>query len=111
MIAVDVTGGIGRFQRARRPGIARIAGPVRRALTGTEAEIPGLAETLVRTLTVGSVDTVAAARLHAELVITPQVDGVGLLEWGAIKRVRELGREAARQALAADPELPRRLGV
>jgi len=57
------------------------------------------------------VDTVAAARLHAELVITPRVDGVGLVEWRAIKRVRELGREAARQALAADPDLPRRLGV
>jgi predicted acylesterase/phospholipase RssA/CRP-like cAMP-binding protein len=111
VIAVDVTGEIGPFQRARRPGIARIAGRVRRALTGREAEIPGLPETLVRTLMVGSVDTVTAARLHADLVITPQVDGVGLLEWGAIDRVREQGREAARQALAADPDLPRRLGA
>jgi NTE family protein len=111
VIAVDVTGGIAPFQRARRPGIARIAGRVRRALTGREAEIPGLPETLVRTLMVGSVDTVTAARVHADLVITPQVDGVGLLEWGAINRVREQGREAARQALAADPDLQRRLGV
>ena len=111
VIAVDVTGGIGRFQRAQRPGVGRLARPLRRALTGSEAEIPGLAETIVRTLTVGSVDTVAAARLHADLVITPQVDGVGLMEWRAITRVRELGREAARKALAADPELPGRLGV
>jgi predicted acylesterase/phospholipase RssA len=60
---------------------------------------------------VGSVDTVAAARLHADLVITPNVDGIGLMEWRAIARVRELGREAARSALAGDPDLPGRLGV
>jgi NTE family protein len=111
VIAVDVTGGIGRFQRAQRPGLARLARPVRRALTGSEADIPGLGETLVRTLTVGSVDTVAAARLHADLVITPQVDGIGLMEWRSIARAREIGRDATRKALAADPDLPRRLGV
>lgn len=111
VIAVDVTGGTGRFQRAQRPGLARLARLARRALAGSEAEIPGLAETIVRTLTVGSVDTVRAARLHAELVITPQVDGIGLMDWRAIARARELGREAARKALAADPDLPRRLGA
>jgi predicted acylesterase/phospholipase RssA/CRP-like cAMP-binding protein len=110
VIAVDVTGGVGRFQPPVRPRLAKLARPVRRALTGNEAEIPGLAETLVRTLTVGSVDTVESARLHADLVVTPQVDGVGLMEWRAIGRARELGRQAARQALAADPELARRLG-
>jgi predicted acylesterase/phospholipase RssA len=111
VIAVDVAGGVGRFQRAGRPGQALLARPVRRALTGSEAEVPGLSETLVRTLTVGTVDTVAAARLHADLVITPQVDGIGLTEWRAIGRARELGRQAASQALAADPHLPSRLGV
>ncbi len=103
VIAVDVTGGFGRFQQNQRPGVARISKPMRRLLTGSEAEVPNVAETLVRTLTVGSVDTVAAARLHADLVITPPVDGVGLMEWGAIDRVRELGRRAAREALAAEP--------
>jgi predicted acylesterase/phospholipase RssA/CRP-like cAMP-binding protein len=111
VIAVDVTGGFGRFQQSRRPRLARLARPLRRMLTGTEAVVPGLAETIVRTLTVGSVDTVAAARLHADLVITPPVDGIGLMEWGAIDRVRELGRRAAREALAADPELPARVSA
>ena len=111
VIAVDVTGGFGRFQQNQRPGVARISRPVRRLLTGSEAEVPNVAETLVRTLTVGSVDTVAAARLHADLVITPPVDGVGLMEWGAIDRVRELGRQAAREALAADPELAARVAA
>ena len=105
VIAVDVTGGMGRFQQSRRPGMDRLARPLRRFLTGSEAEVPGLAETIVRTLTVGSVDTVAAARLHADLVITPPVDGIGLMEWRAIDRVRELGRRAAHEALAANPEL------
>jgi NTE family protein len=82
---------------------------VRRALTGSDAQIPGLAETLIRTLTVGSVDTVAAARLHADLVITPQVDDIGLMEWQSIGRARELGRAAARQALEADPGVVERL--
>lgn len=111
VLAVDVTGGIGRFQRSPRPRLEPLVRPVRRALTGSEAEVPRLGETLVRTLTVGSVDTVAAARLHADLVITPQVDGIGLMEWRAIGRARELGRQAARQALAADPDLARRLGA
>ena len=111
VIAVDVTGGFGRFQQTQRPGMARVSKPMRRLLTGSEAEVPNVAETLVRTLTVGSVDTVAAARLHADLVITPPVDGVGLMEWGAIDRVRELGRRAAREALAADPELAARVAA
>jgi CRP-like cAMP-binding protein len=63
------------------------------------------------TVAVGSIDTVTTARLHADLVIAPDVEGVGLLDWKAIGRVRELGRDAARKVLAADPELPTRLGA
>jgi NTE family protein len=105
VIAVDVTGRASRVRRPRRPRLARVGRPLRRALTGSEAEIPRLTETLVRTLTVGSGDTVAAGRRHADLVIAPRVDGVGLVEWSALDRVRELGREAAREALAANPDL------
>jgi NTE family protein len=111
VIAVDVTGGMGRFQRPQRPGLARAARRFRRMMTGSEAAVPGLGETLVRTLTVGSIDTVVAARLHADLVITPQVDGIGLMEWRALERARELGRDAARQVLAANPNMEERLGV
>jgi NTE family protein len=109
VIAVDVTGRMGPFARPRRQGLERLGRPLRRALTGSEAPVPRLGETLVRTLTVGSIDTIAAARLHADLVITPAVEGIGLMEWGALPRVRELGRAAARQMLAADPDLPKRL--
>jgi predicted acylesterase/phospholipase RssA len=109
VIAIDVTGRVGSFKRPQRPMITRLGRPVRRVLTGSDAEIPRLGETIVRTVTVGSIDTVAAARLHADLVITPAIDGVGLMEWSALARVRELGRRAAREALAANPDLSNRL--
>jgi NTE family protein len=111
LIAVDVTGRVGQFKPAERPGGARLGRPLRRALTGSEAEIPRLGETIVRTLTVGSIDTVAAARIHADLVIAPQVDGIGLMDWNALPRVRELGRKAARETLARHPDLLYRLRV
>jgi NTE family protein len=108
IIAVDVTGRIGQSKRAR-PTFARLARPMRRALTGNDAEIPHVGETILRTLTVGSIDTVAAARLHADLVITPQVEDIGLMEWKALPRAVELGRRAAREALAAHSDLLGRL--
>jgi NTE family protein len=109
VIAVDATGGTGSFKRRERPD-TRLGRPVRRILTGSEAEIPRLGETILRTVTVGSTDTVAAARLHSDLVITPQVEQIGLMDWKALPRVVELGRRAAREALEADPELLSRLG-
>jgi predicted acylesterase/phospholipase RssA len=105
VIAVDVTGRMGQFRGPQRPRARHLARRARRALTGSEADIPRLGETIMRTVTVGSKDTVAAARLHADLVITPEVDDVGLVDWKALPRVRELGRQAARNALAAHPAL------
>ena len=54
VIAVDVTGHMGQFKRPDRPGLTRLARPIRRALTGSESEVPRLGETIVRTVTVGS---------------------------------------------------------
>jgi predicted acylesterase/phospholipase RssA len=101
VIAVDVTGTAGQAKRSQRPRLASLAGATRRTLTGSDSEIPRLSETIVRTMVVGSSDTVAAARLHADLVITPRIEGVGLMEWKALPQMRELGRRAAREALAA----------
>jgi len=111
VIAVDVSGRVGQFRRRERPGIARLRRPIRRALTGSDAEIPRLGETIMRTVTVGSIDTVAAAHLHADLVIAPRIEGIGLLDWKALLRVVELGRRAAREALAAEPDLASRLAI
>ena len=79
---------------------------MRRALTGSEAELPRLGETIVRTVMVGGTDTVAAAREHADLVITPEVEGVGLMDWKRLDAVRELGRQAAQEALERMQEVP-----
>lgn len=103
VIAVDVTGRMGEFRKPSRPGLARLGRPIRRYLTGTEAEVPRLGETIVRTVTVGSSDTAEAARRHADLVIQPQVEGVGILDWRQLDRVVEKGREAARRALESPP--------
>jgi len=103
VIAVDVTGRMGEFRKPIRPGIARLGRPIRRYLTGTDAEVPRLIETIVRTVTVGSSDTAEAARRHADLVIQPQVEGVGILDWRQLDRVVEKGREAARRALESPP--------
>ena len=60
---------------------------------------PGLGETLTRLLLLGSENTSVAARRHADLVIKPQAQGVGLLEFGQLDTAREAGRVAAREAL------------
>ena len=111
VIAVDATGRAGSFRRRERPTIARLSRPVRRLLTGSQAEIPRLGETIVRSVAAGSIDTVAAARQHSDFVITPHVEQIGLMDWKALPRVVELGRRAVREALEADPELLSRLGT
>ena len=67
-----------------------------------DAEL-GLGETLVRTLTLGSVDTAAAAQRYADLVITPRDLGAGMLEFHLLDELRAEGRRAARAALARAP--------
>jgi NTE family protein len=62
-----------------------------------------LRETLVRTLTLGSADTAAAARRHADLVIKPADIGAGFLEFHQLDRLREEGRRAAAAALETAP--------
>ena len=44
-------------------------------------------------------DTAEIARTHAQLVITPQNNGVGMLEFHQLDRMRAEGRRAAREAL------------
>ncbi len=110
VLAVDVTGQLSQWSRGGRPRLARLRRPARRLMTGSNAEVPRLGETIVRTVTVGSADTVAAARKHADVVISPRVEGVGLLDWKAFERMREQGRNEARATLESHPELLTRLG-
>jgi predicted acylesterase/phospholipase RssA len=56
----------------------------------------------------GSADIDRLARVHADLVIAPPDDGVGMLEFHQLDRVRLAGRRAAVNALEADSSwLPR----
>jgi predicted acylesterase/phospholipase RssA len=101
VIAVDITARPRTVQERGRPRARRIARVARRALTGQEQRLPRLADTLMRTLTLGSSDTAAAALRHADVVISPHVEGIGMLEWKSLDPAREIGRQAALEALDA----------
>ncbi len=75
-----------------------------RRVAGGGGRPPGLGETIARVLLLASSKTSDAARRHADLVINPRTDGVGLLEFHQLDRAREAGREAARAALAQAPD-------
>jgi NTE family protein len=66
--------------------------------------IPSLGETLTRVLLLGSANTPASARLHADLTITPRGEGIGLLEFHQLDRARQAGQAAAREALENLPD-------
>ncbi len=77
----------------------------RRGVTDGErpARVPTLGETLARVLLLGSSNTSEAARRHADLVIKPRAEGVGLLEFHQLDTAVEAGRVAARAALEDAP--------
>jgi predicted acylesterase/phospholipase RssA/CRP-like cAMP-binding protein len=64
---------------------------------------PRLKEVLVRAISLGSVDAVNAAREAADVLITPEVSGVGMLDFSRLDGMVEAGRRAAREALATAP--------
>ena len=98
VIAVDVGQ---RPDAQAHDGAARRLGPIGRRLTGSDTPLPRVGETLMRTLTIGGADSVAAGLRHADLVIAPRVEGVRMLDWKRLEHAREIGRRAAREALAA----------
>ncbi len=60
---------------------------------------PGLGDTLLRTMLIGSAGAVQSARAKGVTVITPAPMGVGLLEFHQLDIVIESGRFAARELL------------
>jgi predicted acylesterase/phospholipase RssA len=63
------------------------------------ARTPSLGETLTRVLLLGSAKTSEAASRHADMVIRPRVEGVGLLEFHQLDAARQAGRVAAQEVL------------
>jgi NTE family protein len=101
IIAVDVKASFDRQGSGRREphGGAGGESPARRP---TRAERPpSLGETLTRVLLLGSANTSDAARIHADVVIKPRAEGVGLFEFHQLDTAREAGRRAALEALEA----------
>jgi NTE family protein len=63
--------------------------------------MPSLPETMMRSMLMGSAETIAAARRQAAVVVTPDTRGIGLLEFHQIDRAVEAGRVAGRAAVDA----------
>jgi predicted acylesterase/phospholipase RssA len=95
IIAVDVKAAFERSNR-RGPAVAPARGD-------RHPRPPSLGETLTRVLLLGSENTTEAARRHADVLIMPRAEGVGLLEFHQLDTAREAGRVAAREALERAP--------
>jgi len=107
VIACDVSARFDPPARTHPPPTGTLAARLREWLVGTGAPMPTFSETIVRSIVLGSVDTAEHAQRHADLVIEPRVEGIGLLAWKRIEEMREAGREAAREALERAPAVLR----
>jgi len=81
VVAVTISAG---GEGPRRPGRPRV---------------PGLADTLMRTMMIGSGGAADAARARGAWVVGPSSMGVGLLEFHQLDRMVQSGRAAARALL------------
>lgn len=61
--------------------------------------VPGLGDTLMRTMMIGSGGAIDAARARGAWVVVPASNGVGLLEFHQLDRMVRAGRAAARALL------------
>ena len=66
-----------------------------------EPAYPTITETLARATVLGSVERAERNRSLARLVITPDVQSIGLRQWSALEQAIEAGRRAAVEALEA----------
>lgn len=103
IIAVDIKASFDHPADGRRTA----SGRGRREATPEErlppASTPSLGETLTRVLLLGSANTSEAASRHADLIIKPRAEGVGLIEFHQLDVAREAGCAAARDALEHAP--------
>jgi NTE family protein len=104
LIAIDVKASFER-PAARTDGASTNGGAPERSrrIAGGGPPPPGLGETLTRLFLLASSKTSSAAQRHADLVINPRNEGIGLLEFHQLDRAREAGRSAARDALERAP--------
>ena len=70
--------------------------------------VPGIGDTLMRTMAIGGQMAVESALAQVQVVIRPDIRAIGLLEFHQIDAAREAGRVAAREALPQIAALLRR---
>jgi NTE family protein len=110
VVASDVSARFDPPERRHPPPTGTFRARLRAWLVGTGEPMPTFYETIVRSIVLGSVDTAAHAARHADLVIAPTVEGIGLLEWKRIEDMRRAGREATVEALKTAPAVIRGAG-
>ena len=98
VIAVNI--GLGGDAKPPPSDGSEVVPPVR-------VRIPALAETLMRSLFIGSGGAVQEARAAGAIVVTPSSMGVGLLEFHQLDRMVESGRQAGRALLVEAEHLLR----
>ena len=67
--------------------------------SGSEPAVPTITETLARATVLGSVERAERNRVLAALVVTPDVQSIGLRQWDALEQAIESGRRAAVEVL------------
>lgn len=104
VIASDVTAMFEVPRRNQRVGGA--AGRLRGAVLGRGIDVPlRIPEVIIRSITLGSINTVAESDAHANVVIRPDVSRIPLTAFDQIDALIDAGREAARATLETNPEL------
>ena len=66
---------------------------------GGEPTLPSIAETLARASVLGSVERAERNRALALVLVTPEVQAIGLREWAALDTAVQAGRDATAAAL------------
>ena len=75
---------------------------VRSLAPGVQPAVPGFAETIFKVMLLSEADD-ARRRSFADVLIRPDFDGVGILEFHMLDQMRQSGRRAAAEALETAP--------
>ena len=77
-----------------------IAVDVMRPFDGPPVGLPGIVETITRSMVLGSWRKVEANRALAQVLIAPRLDSVALFDFARLDEIVRLGRQSADEALA-----------
>jgi NTE family protein len=105
VVAVDVMGRKLEASANRSPTTGGRRFRVRRRAVGQELALPSILETLSRVTVLGSWRAAAQNREQAAAIVTPDLAGIGLFEFGRIEAAVQAGRTAAHEALPTLSEL------